>query len=200
MSHISSIPLLGCFPGRKKVLIASINTTGIIYGHTSLPQPHASTLLSFATQTLLKSLPPSSETPPSVLWTLLYTRFHHVPTSETSPPHRQTNEEPNATPLTSANDPTANNGSSTPTTSDPQIINLPPPPPGLAIDDSVLKTVREAWAKINGGDDDDGTFLRFEERADLGEADEDDDDDVVEESSNTTGVERQERDGRDGNS
>ena len=138
-----------------------MSTPGIIYGHTSLRQPHASTLLTLATQTLLNSVSPSSTPKPSILWTLLYTRFHHVPTSQTSP-HPQTNEEPNASPPstalpsfpTSTDDPTAND--SMIRTSDPQIITLPSPPPGLAIDDSVLKSVREAWAKINGGDD--GTF------------------------------------------
>ncbi|KAL8794836.1 MAG: hypothetical protein Q9195_002664 [Heterodermia aff. obscurata] len=124
----------------------------IIYGHTSLPQPQASTLLSLATQTLLNSISPSPDPRPSILWTLLYTRFHHIPISQNNPTP-PTNEEPTS--------PTRN--------SNPQIIPLPSPPPGLTLDDSVLKSVREAWAKINGGDD--GTFLLFEERADLGEAD-----------------------------
>lgn len=48
------------------------------------------------------------------------------------------------------------------------VINLPSVPPGLAVDDSVLKTVREAWAKIMGGDD--GSFMLFEERSSVGEA------------------------------
>ena len=50
----------------------------------------------------------------------------------------------------------------------------------MSLDDSVLKSVREAWARINGGDD--GSFMLFEERADLGEAEaegEDKDDEVV---------------------
>ena len=184
--------------GWKKVLIASINTTGIIYGHTSLPQPHASTLLSLATQNLLSSLPPSSEPTSSILWTLLYTRFHHVPTSQTNL-HRQTNERSTTSPPsassspsvpTSTNAPTANESTIHP--SDSQIITLPSPPPGLAIDDSVLKSVREAWAQINGGDD--GTFLLFEERADLGEAAEEDDE-MAEETSVTTPIEDKDRTG-----
>ena len=51
-------------------------------------------------------------------------------------------------------------------------MNLPSVPPGLALDDSVLTTVREAWAKIVGGDD--GSFLLFEERAGMGEAEDED--------------------------
>ncbi|KAG6993974.1 GDP dissociation inhibitor [Physcia stellaris] len=130
-----------------------------------LPQPHASTLLTLATKTLLKSLPSSSDSVPSVLWTLHYTRFHNLPNPTPAGNNFTTQES------TSSN------------SSDPH--HSPPfSTPGLSLDDSVLKSVREAWARINSGDD--GSFMLFEERADLGEAeaegeDEDDDEDGKEE-------------------
>ncbi|KAG6991407.1 hypothetical protein G7Y79_00052g087470 [Physcia stellaris] len=157
---------------------------GIIYAHTSLPQPHASTLLTLATKTLLKSLPSSSDSVPSVLWTLHYTRFHNLPNPTPAGNNFTTQEstssnssDPRLAPSTSQSNLTRPTGNS-------QIIVLPSPPPGLSLDDSVLKSVREAWARINSGDD--GSFMLFEERADLGEAeaegeDEDDDEDGKEE-------------------
>ncbi len=51
---------------------------------------------------------------------------------------------------------------------------MPSPPPGLALDDSVLRSVREVWARINGGDD--GTFMLFEEREGVGDEDENEED------------------------
>lgn len=121
--------------------------TGIIYGHTSLSQPHGSALLTLATQSLLASLPPSSDPRPAVLWNLHYTRYYHE----------------------------AENISQPTSSPDSNIITLPSIPPGLALDDSVLKTVRDVWATVNGGDD--GSFMLFDERAGAGEAEDEDGED-----------------------
>lgn len=53
-------------------------------------------------------------------------------------------------------------------------MTLPSQPPGIALDDAVLRNVREAWAKINGGDD--GKFMLFEEREGVGDGDEGEED------------------------
>jgi len=126
---------------------------GIIYAQTSLPQPHAATLLTHATNTLLASLStPATEPEPTILWTLHYTRLHQHP-----PSSRETfSTQPSSIPPTS------------------HILTLPSPPSGLALDDSVLRSVREVWARINGGDD--GKFMLFEEREGVGDEDENEED------------------------
>ena len=153
--------------------------TGIIYGHTSLPQPQSSTLLALATQTLLKSLPLSLERAPAILLTLHYSRLHRISNSSatanqpsTEDPVPSASVGPSTDASTSIELPTSGKASAQelPT---PRIITLPSLPPGLALDDSVLKTVRGGWAQINGGDD--GTFMLFQERAGVGEAAEDED-------------------------
>lgn len=137
---------------------------GIVYAHTSLAQPHASTLLTLATNTLLSLVPINEYDPkPSILWTLHYTRHHHLSS-------------------TSLQESTSDGFPSKTSTIDTHMINFPSLPPGLALDDSVLRTVRNAWAAINGGDDD--SFMLFEERSGMG-------DDVVEEDETLAGIERE---------
>ncbi len=53
-----------------------------------------------------------------------------------------------------------------------RILQLPDLPPGLVLEDDLLRTVRDAWEKITGGD---GEFMQFAERQGLGDEDEDED-------------------------
>lgn len=51
-----------------------------------------------------------------------------------------------------------------------RILQLPDLSPGLVVEDDLLRTVRDAWEKITGGD---GEFMQFAERPGLGDEDED---------------------------
>ena len=58
---------------------------------------------------------------------------------------------------------------------DPRMIQLPDLGPDLALEDSVLRSVKAAWERIVGEDVEAG-FMIFEDREGMGDEDEGDDD------------------------
>lgn len=88
---------------------------------------------------------------PEILWGLSYTQEHAI------------SESPSKDIISDLDDLASS-------TLPNRILQLPDLPPGLVLEDDLLRTVRDAWEKITGGD---GDFMQFAEREGLGDEDED---------------------------
>lgn len=137
---------------------------GIIYASTSLPNPTGSALLTWAIQSFLATV---EKHPPEILWSLHYTQQYTLPSLATAPTFSHTRS-------------SIDSNQPTPSVKEDRIIQIPDQNPGLALEDSMLKNVRETWEKIVGEDIGEG-FMVFEDREGLGEGGGDDDEEEEEE-------------------
>lgn len=131
-------------------LTTAIKYPGVIYASISHTAPaQAFPLLHKAVKNLLSVV--LEDPKPDILWALGYTREHAI------------SESPSKDTIGDLDDLASS-------TLPNRILQLPDLPPGLVLEDDLLRTVRDAWEKITGGD---GEFMQFPEREELGDEDED---------------------------
>ena len=127
------------------MLIAGIRI-GIIYASINLaPASEALQLLGTAVQNFIAVIPEDPR--PDVLWSISYSREPNISVSPSkgitiSPAHPASSH------------------------SHSQILQLPDIPPGLALEDDLLRSVRTAWEHITG--ESGGMFMQFAEREGMG--------------------------------
>lgn len=135
---------------------------GIIYACTSLPNPTGSTLLGLSVQKFLTTVRENIK--PEILWTLHYTQYYTLPASVTK--------------FGGTDASSSVQEASSSSNSENRILQLEDVPSDLAVEDSVLENVKQAWEKIVGkvpGEH----FLMFEDRELMGEDGEDDQEDSL---------------------
>lgn len=129
---------------------------GVIYASTSISESStAYPILDTAVKRLLSAVEPET----AVLWQLHYNQYGRAPRTLEPSPRTKPSQRPTS-PVTDAE-----KGG---------IIVLPPPSLDLAFDDSVVDTVKEAWAQIvgvdlNAGEDGDeagSEFMAFDRPGD----------------------------------
>ena len=110
-----------------------------------MPSSEASELLTTAVGSFLAAVPDNPKS--NILWSVFYIR-EHAPSGF---PNHST---------ASAVDDTAGNALHS------RILQLPDLQPGLALDDDLLRVVRDTWGKITGGNGE--GFMQFSEREGIG--------------------------------
>ena len=126
---------------------------GVIYASTNPDTPsQASQLLKTAIQDFLAAIPEDHEA--DILWSVFYTQEHTLPMSTKENTASSSNDQATCTPHR-------------------RIIELSDLPPGLALEDDLLRNVRAAWEKITGGNGE--GFMQFTEREGMGTEGEEED-------------------------
>ncbi len=106
-----------------------------------------------AVENLLSTVPEDPK--PEVLWAIFYTKEHAIPESSSGDP------------ASSPDDPASSALHN-------RILQLQDIPPGVSLEDDLLRNVRAAWEKITGGEGE--GFMQFADREGLGnEGDEEQD-------------------------
>ena len=110
--------------------------TGVIYASVKATSEASTERLQSAVDSFLSSFSPDSS--PRTLWSLSYT-------SRQPASHRRLSFAPESE-------------------TDDQIIIIPESPFSIALEESLLDNIQKIWQTVMGGDSENHTFLRFEEK------------------------------------
>ncbi|KAL8992250.1 MAG: hypothetical protein Q9188_007629 [Gyalolechia gomerana] len=122
----------------------------IIYTYTPLSHPSAPDLLRSAIETLLSTFSVDTPAQPEILWSLTY-KLLHTNSSSQPPIPNHTDHQNHASNEKSG------------------VLHLKDLSPSLALEDEVLKDVREVWERITADDGEGrGGFMQFEDREGFG--------------------------------